>query len=207
MLRLKDNYQCVILFLSLSFVINNTSEKENKTMNYMISGKNIDVTEGLKQAIYDKLGRLEKFFTEDTNAQVTLSVEKERQKIEVTIPMKGHIIRAEQVSDDMYVSIDMVAEIIERQVVRYKKKIIDQNQDAAYFQDRFLEEEDSEEFDEIQIIRSKRFAVKPMYPEDACVQMELLGHSFFVFRNAETDEVNVVYKRKGNTYGLIEPEF
>ena len=206
MLRLKDNYQCVILFLSLSFVINNTSEKENKTMNYMISGKNIDVTEGLKQAIYDKLGRLEKFFAEDTNAQVTLSVEKERQKIEVTIPMKGHIVRAEQVSDDMYVSIDMVAEIIERQVVRYKKKIIDQSQDAAFFQDRFLEEEDIED-DEIQIIRSKRFAVKPMYPEDACVQMELLGHSFYVFRNAETNEVNVVYKRKGNTYGLIEPEF
>ncbi len=188
-------------------MINYTSEKEINTMNYMISGKNIDVTEGLKQAIYDKLGRLEKFFTEDTKAQVTLSVEKERQKIEVTIPMKGHIIRAEQVSDDMYVSIDMVAEIIERQVVRYKKKIIDQNQDAAYFQDRFLEEEDVEEFDDIQIIRSKKFAVKPMYPEDACVQMELLGHSFFVFRNAETDEVNVVYKRKGNTYGLIEPEF
>ena len=175
-------------------------------MNYMISGKNIDVTEGLKQAIYDKLGRLEKFFAEDANAQVTLSVEKERQKIEVTIPMKGHIIRAEQVSDDMYVSIDMVAEIIERQVIRYKKKIIDQNQDAAYFQDRFLEEEDYED-DEIQIIRSKRFAVKPMYPEDACVQMELLGHNFYVFRNAETNEVNVVYKRKGNTYGLIEPEF
>ena len=139
--------------------------KEINTMNYMISGKNIDVTEGLKQAIYDKLGRLEKFFTEDTKAQVTLSVEKERQKIEVTIPMKGHIIRAEQVSDDMYVSIDMVAEIIERQVVRYKKKIIDQNQDAAYFQDRFLEEEDVEEFDDIQIIRSKKFAVKPMYSE------------------------------------------
>ena len=176
-------------------------------MNYMISGKNIDVTEGLKQAVYDKLGRLEKFFNKDTNAQVTFSVEKERQKIEVTIPMKGHIIRAEQVSDDMYVSIDMVAEIIERQVVRYKKKIIDQNQDAAYFQNQFLEEEDDDEFDEIQIIRSKRFAVKPMYPEDACVQMELLGHNFYVFRNAETDEVNVVYKRKGNTYGLIEPEF
>ncbi len=175
-------------------------------MNYIISGKNIDVTEGLKQAIYDKLGRLEKFFAKDTNAQVTLSVEKERQKIEVTIPMKGHIIRAEQVSDDMYVSIDMVAEIIERQVVRYKKKLIDQNQDAVYFQERFIEEEDYED-DEIQIIRSKRFAVKPMYPEDACVQMELLGHNFYVFRNAETDEVNVVYKRKGNTYGLIEPEF
>ena len=176
-------------------------------MNYMISGKNIDVTEGLRQAVYDKLGRLEKFFNEDTNAQVTFSVEKDRQKIEVTIPMKGHIIRAEQVSDDMYVSIDMVVEIIERQVTRYKKRIIDQEQDAAYFQNQFLEEEDEGDDGEISIIRSKRFAVKPMYPEDACVQMELLGHNFYVFRNAETDEVNVVYKRKGNTYGLIEPEF
>ena len=177
-------------------------------MNYIISGKNIDVTEGLRQAVYDKLGRLEKFFNEDTKAQVTFSVEKERQKIEVTIPMKGHIIRAEQVSDDMYVSIDMVVEIIERQVTRYKKKIIDKEQDAAYFNDRFLEEEgDVADEDEIKIIRSKRFAVKPMYPEDACIQMELLGHNFYVFRNAETDEVNVVYKRKGNTYGLIEPEF
>ena len=121
--------------------------------------------------------------------------------------MKGHIIRAEQVSDDMYVSIDMVVEIIERQVTRYKKRIIDQEQDAAYFQNQFLEEEDEGDDGEISIIRSKRFAVKPMYPEDACVQMELLGHNFYVFRNAETDEVNVVYKRKGNTYGLIEPEF
>ena len=176
-------------------------------MNYIISGKNIDVTEGLKQAVYDKLGRLEKFFNEDTNAQVTFSVEKERQKIEVTIPMKGHIIRAEQVSDDMYVSIDMVVEIIERQVTRYKKRIVDQEQDAAFFQNQFLEEEDDSEGDDISIIRSKRFALKPMYPEDACVQMDLLGHNFYVFRNAETDEVNVVYKRKGNTYGLIEPEF
>ncbi len=175
-------------------------------MNYIISGKNIDVTEGLKSAIYEKLGRLEKFFAEDTNIQVTFSVEKERQKIEVTIPMKGHIIRAEQVSDDMYVSIDMVVEVIERQVTRYKKKLIDQEQDAAYFQDQFIEEEDDDD-EEIKIIKSKRFAVKPMYPEDACVQMELLGHNFYVFRNAETDEVNVVYKRKGNTYGLIEPEF
>lgn len=176
-------------------------------MNYIISGKNIDVTDGLRDAVYDKLGRLEKFFTDDTKAQVTFSVEKNRQKIEVTIPMKGHIIRAEQVSDDMYVSIDMVAEIIERQVVKYKKKIIDQSQDAAYFQDSFIEEDDSDaEDDDIRIIRSKKFEVKPMYPEDACIQMELLGHNFYVFRNAESGDVNVVYKRKGNTYGLIEPE-
>jgi len=176
-------------------------------MNYIISGKNIEVTEGLKSAIYDKLGRLEKFFADDTDVQVTFSVEKERQKIEVTIPMKGHIIRAEQSSDDMYVSIDLVVEVIERQVTRYKKKITDKEQNKAYIQKGFFEEDDADDDEEIKIIRSKKFPVKPMYPEDACVQMELLGHSFYVFRNAETDEVNVVYKRKGNTYGLIEPEF
>ena len=122
--------------------------------------------------------------------------------------MKGHIIRAEQSSDDMYVSIDLVVEVIERQVTRYKKKIVDKEQNAAYIQNDFFNvDEDDLDDEEIKIIRSKRFAVKPMYPEDACVQMDLLGHNFFVFRNAETDEVNVVYKRKGNTFGLIEPEF
>ena len=175
-------------------------------MKYTIIGKNIEVTEGLKASVQDKLGRLEKFFADDTDVYVTFSVEKERQKIEVTIPMPKHIIRAEQASDDMYVSIDLVVEVIERQVTRYKKKIVDREQNASLFQSDFFEV-DEEEDEEVKIIRSKRFAVKPMYPEDACVQMELLGHNFYVFSNAETDEVNVVYKRKGNTYGLIEPEF
>ena len=175
-------------------------------MKYTISGKNIEVTDGLRSAIYEKLGRLEKFFAEDTDVQVTFSVEKERQKIEVTIPMKGHIIRAEQSSDDMYVSIDLVEEVIERQITRYKKKITDKEQNKAYMAEGFFTD-DVDDDEEVKIIRSKRFAVKPMYPEDACVQMELLGHNFYVFRNAETDEVNVVYKRRGNTYGLIEPEF
>lgn len=174
-------------------------------MKYTIIGKNIEVTEGLKASVQDKLGRLEKFFADDTDVYVTFSVEKERQKIEVTIPMPKHIIRAEQASDDMYVSIDLVVEVIERQVTRYKKKIVDREQNASLFQSDFFEV-DEEDDEEVKIIRSKRFAVKPMYPEDACVQMELLGHNFYVFRNAETDEVNVVYKRKGNTYGLIEPE-
>ena len=172
-------------------------------MNYRISGKNIEVTEGLRTAVQDKLNKLEKYFTDETEIQVTFSVEKDRQKIEVTIPVKGSVIRAEQVSDDMYVSIDLVEEVIERQVNRYKKKLVDQQQNAAFFQKEFLEDDEADD-EEIRIIRSKKFAVKP---EDACVQMELLGHNFFVFRNAETDEVNVVYKRKGNTYGLIEPEY
>ena len=136
---------------------------------------------------------------------VTMSVEKERQKIEVTIPVKGNIIRSEQVSNDMYVSIDLVGEVIERQLRKYKEKIVAKQQDGGNFKKEFLEKE-SEPLDEVRIIRTKRFDMKPMYPEDACIQMELLGHNFFVFCNAENEEVNVVYKRKGNTYGLIEPE-
>lgn len=174
-------------------------------MQYIISGRNIDVTEGLKSAIYEKIGKLERYFTPETEVHVTLSVEKERQKIEITIPMKGNIVRAEQVSSDMYVSIDLVEEIIERQLRKYKNKLVDQKQTAESLSKAFIEE-DAGEDDEIKIIRSKRFAIKPMDPEEACLQMDLLGHNFYVFRNAATDEVNVVYKRKGNTFGLIEPE-
>ncbi len=174
-------------------------------MKMIISGKNIDVTPGLRSAVESKLGKLERYFTADTEIYVTLSVEKDRQKIEVTIPMKGNIIRSEQTSSDMYVSIDLVEEIIERQLRRYKTKLIAQQQAAASFQPDYLEGEEVEE-EEVKIVRTKKFDIKPMYPEDACVQMELLGHSFYVFCNAETDQVNVVYRRKGNTYGLIEPE-
>lgn len=174
-------------------------------MPYTISGKNIEVTEGLRNAVMDKLGKLERYFTPETEIIVTLSVEKERQKIEVTIPVKGGIIRSEQVSNDMYVSIDLVEEVIERQLRKYKNKIIDKHQEGGNFRQEFMDKE-VEDDEEIKIIRTKHFGMKPMFPEDACVQMELLGHNFFVFRNAETDEVNVVYKRKGSTYGLIEPE-
>ena len=175
-------------------------------MKFVIVGKNMEVTDNLKNAVEEKIGKLERYFTPDTEAKVTMSVEKDRQRIEVTIPVKGTIIRSEQVSNDMYVSIDLVEEIIERQLKKYKTKIVDSKRDASgSFKQEFLEKE-FEEDEEIKIVRSKRFDVKPMYPEDACIQMELLGHSFYVFCNAETDQVNVVYKRKGNTYGLIEPE-
>lgn len=174
-------------------------------MKMIISGKNIDVTPGLRSAVEAKLGKLERYFTADTEIYVTLSVEKDRQKIEVTIPMKGNIIRSEQTSSDMYVSIDLVEEVIERQLRKYKEKIVAKQQDGGNFKKEFLEKE-SEPLEEVRIIRTKRFDMKPMYPEDACIQMELLGHNFFVFCNAENEEVNVVYKRKGNTYGLIEPE-
>ena len=186
-------------------------------MKFIISGKNIEVTEGIKAAIEEKLGRLDKYLVDDTIVNVTLSVQKGRQKIEVTIPMKGHIIRAEEGSEDMYVSIDLVVDVIERQIRRYKTRLMNQKYDGTSFKQEFMEQvipnygedssDDDVEDDEIRIIRSKKFAIKPMDVEEACVQMELLGHDFFVFRNADTFEVNVVYKRKGNTYGLIEPEF
>lgn len=174
-------------------------------MKFVIVGRNIEVTPGLRTAVEDKIGKLEKYFNPDTEAHVTLSVEKERQKIEVTIPVKGSIIRSEQVSNDMYVSIDLVEEVIERQLRKYKNKIIEKHKNGGNFKKEFLEKEVQGD-DEVKIIRTKHFDMKPMFPEDACVQMELLGHSFFVFINAETDAVSVVYKRKGNTYGLIEPE-
>ena len=175
-------------------------------MRITITGRNIELTDGIKAAVQDKLSKLEKYFSADTDVFVTLSVEKERQKIEVTIPIKGHIIRSEQVSSDMYVSIDLVEEVIERQLKRYRTKLIDRNQSAGTgFTQDFIDTEGDDD-EEVKIVRTKRFGMKPMYPEDACVQMELSGHDFFVFRNAETDEVNVVYRRKGNTYGLIEPE-
>ena len=177
-------------------------------MNINITGRNIELTDGLKSAVEEKLSKLEKFFTPDTQCNVTLSVEKERQKIEVTIPVKGSIIRSEQVSNDMYVSIDLVLEVLERQLRKYRTKLISRQQEPGeFFNDEYINRDEPDDDEDIKIIREKRFGIKPMYPEDACVQMELLGHDFFVFRNAETDEVNVVYKRRGNTYGLIEPEF
>ena len=175
-------------------------------MKYVITGRGTNVTDGLRSAIEEKLGKLEHYFAPDTEVHVTLKVEKDRQKVEVTVPVKGHIIRAEQVSDDMYVSIDLIEDIIERQLRKYKTKIVDSKQNVGSFTSEFMQEDDNEDED-VKVIRTKRFAVKPMDPEEACVQMELLNHSFYVFRNAETDEVNVVYKRKGGDYGLIEPEF
>lgn len=174
-------------------------------MKFVIVGRNIEVTEGLREAVKDKIGKLEKYFNPNTEAHVTLSVEKDRQKIEVTIPVKGNIIRSEQVSNDMYISIDLVEEVIERQLKKYKNKLVDKHQSGGDFSQAFIENDFLDE-EEVKIVRTKKFDIKPMYPEDACIQMELLGHNFFVFINAETDQVNVVYKRKGDTYGLIEPE-
>ena len=141
-------------------------------MRFIITGRNIDITEGLKSAVEEKLGKLDRFFAPETEVNVTLSVEKERQKIEVTIPVKGNIIRSEQVSSDMYVSIDLVEEVIERQLKKYKNKIVDKQQNAAAFAQEFVEKDYDD--DEVKIIRTKRFGIKPMDPEEACVRWSFL---------------------------------
>ena len=172
-------------------------------MLYTINGKNIEVGNRLKNAIYEKVGKLERYFSPDTEVHVTMSVEREISKIEITIPVKGSIIRAEEQAEDMMAAIDLVQDVLERQVKKYRSKLSDVRAERGAQPD-FADEYDDDEI--IHIERMKKFAIKPMDPEEACVQMDMLGHSFYVFRNSETEEVNVVYRRRNGTYGLIEPE-
>lgn len=136
-------------------------------MRFIITGRNMVVTEGLREAVEEKLGKLDKFFASETEVHVTLSVQKEQQKIEVTIPVKGHIIRSEQESNDMYVSIELVEEVIERQLKKYKNKLIDKKRNAADFAPEYVDEdEEIFEDEEVKIIRAKKFGIKPMNAEE-----------------------------------------
>lgn len=181
-------------------------------MRYNIIGKNIDVWDKTKEAIERKMDRIAKLFPEDTEATITLSVEKQVATVEVTIPMYTRIARAEVQDADMTAAIDKAVDILEGQVVRYKKRMRTKIRGgaeayAAEYAAILIPEEDLEGEESVKIEKIKRFDVKPMDAEEAVMEMELIGHSFFVFRNGETDEINVVYKRKNGTYGLIEPEY
>lgn len=174
-----------------------------------ISGKQMEVTDSLKEVINEKCTKLDKYFHKDTPITITLSSQKERQIVEATIPFSGTIIRAEEATPDMYASIDSVISILERQIRKHKTKLQQRNKasDTIRFenivpQDTSDENEDSEES---KIVRTKRFTLKPMDKEEAVLQMDLLRHNFFVYMDGETGETNVVYKRKDGNYGLIEP--
>lgn len=177
-------------------------------MKVIVSGKNIEVTEALKETVESKISKLDKYFNEGAEAQATLTVEKSRQIIEVTIPINGSILRAEESTHDMYTSIDKVVDKLIKQLSKHKTKM-EKNRINNYETIRFENInifEDEQNF-EPKLVKTKKFALKPMGSEEAVLQMELIGHNFFVFANADTDEVNVVYKRKDGNYGLIEPEF
>lgn len=182
-------------------------EKGLFLMKNIITGRNIELTDALRDIVEKKMSRLDKYFQEDATATVTLNVEKLRQIVEVTIPISGNIIRAEETTDDMYTSIDRVIDVLERQVRRHKEKLKDRKhtKETIRFENVVdLPADDAEE--EGKIVKFKKFPLKPMDEEEAILQMELIGHAFYVFRNGETGDVNVVYKRKDGHYGLIEPQ-
>ncbi len=170
-------------------------------MNITYKGRNIDVTPALKEHAEKKLGRLERIMDVDS-ATVTMVVEKNNQRAEVNMMIHGYILRGEVVSDDMYGSLDLVADKMEKQLVKYKEKLQRKNkkQKLAYM-------DLSEPVVEDELVRTKRFTLKPMTTEEAIMQMNMLGHTFFVYANAETEAVNVVYCRKDGKYGVLEPEF
>lgn len=173
-------------------------------MRINLAGKNLVVTDALKNAVDDKFEKFNKYFRDEIEAKVTLNVEKNRQIIEVVIPLNGTIIRAEERTEDMYTSLDRVVDKLNKQITKYKSKL--EKKHKAHNSIRFEHIPNfKEEEEEIKIVKTKRFEVKPMSSEEAVLQMELLGHNFFVFTNAQTNEINVVYKRKDNDYGLIDP--
>ncbi|NMM61527.1 ribosome-associated translation inhibitor RaiA [Clostridium sp. P21] len=175
-------------------------------MRITVSGKNIEVTSALRNTVERKLSKLEKYFNPDVEVYATLSVQKNRQIVEVTIPFNGVILRGEEENDDMYASIDLVVDKLEGQIRKQKTKLQRRNHsDSLKFQ--FIPDVEPKDKDESKIVKTKKFAIKPMSSEEAVLQMELLGHNFFVYKSAEDGEVNVVYKRKDGNYGLIEPEF
>jgi putative sigma-54 modulation protein len=177
-------------------------------MNIKFTGKGMDVTEALRDVTEKKIGRLDKYFQKDIEGNVTFSSEKNRKIIEVTINLPGTIIRAEESSDDMYASIDKAVDVLERQMRKYKTRLQKQykNTETIRFENVVPLPVEEEEDDLPKLVKTKRFILKPMTSEEAVLQMELLRHNFFVFMDGETGSVNVVYKRKDNNYGLIEPE-
>ena len=176
-------------------------------MQYIISGKNIELTEALETKMIRQMSKLDKYFLPTAEAQITFSVEKLRHIIEITIPFNGRLLRAEVEGKDMYAIMDDAVAIIEKQLNKYKGRIQDRSRSTkqVVFAEEFMKPVVTEEELPLAIKKTKRFAVKPMSAEEAVLQMELLGHNFFVYLDANMEDVNVVYKRKNGTYGLIEP--
>lgn len=182
-------------------------------MNYNIRGENIEVTQPIREYVEKKISKLNRYFDTPpiSDVHVNLSVYNDEQQIEVTIPMTDLLLRAEEQHADLYAAIDLVVDKLERQIRKHKTKVNrkfrQKGAEKHIFAD--LEKEANGaadmESDEIEIVRTKRFNLKPMDSEEAILQMDMLGHAFFVFTNAETDDTNVVYKRRDGKYGLIEP--
>jgi putative sigma-54 modulation protein len=179
-------------------------------MKIIFKGKHIEVTDAMRNYIEKRLNKIERHFDHILEVIVTLSVEKNRQIVEATLQASRALIRAEEETDDMYASIDRVADKLERQIQKYKEKYFRKPHAGTKkkgLTNKGVDAEDSESDKIAKIVKTKRFAIKPMSVEEAAMQMDLLGHNFFVFANDNTNKVNVLYKRKDGNFGLIEPEF
>ena len=177
-------------------------------MRITITGKNIEVSEYLSDLITKKVSKLDKYFPENTEVHVAMAVERNRHIMEVTIPYDGGLIRGEEVTGDMYASIDNVLAKLEKQIMRHRTRL-EKNLRAGAFKALdpvYMDSFDSVSEEERKVVRVKRFSIKPMDVDEAILQMELLGHSFYVFENADDGKINVLYQRKDGNYGLITPE-
>ncbi|MDR1496297.1 MAG: ribosome-associated translation inhibitor RaiA [Clostridiales Family XIII bacterium] len=175
-------------------------------MNVKISSKNLKASDYLLDIIESKFQKLDKYFRSDTEARVTLSLEKGRQGIEATINAKGVVFRAEDNSTDVYAGIDKVVDRLAGQIAKYKKKLVKKHKDKGILNFDGIPDVETTEDETLVIARRKKFLLHPMSPDEAILQMELLGHTFFVFLNMETSNIGVVYKRNDGTYGLLETE-
>lgn len=176
-------------------------------MQIIVKGKNIEVSEPLRQYAEKKIAKVEKFFERGkVEADATLSTERGIHALDLTVKVGGLLLRGEEKSDDMYAAIDGAVDKIERQVRKYKTRINKRRTNGVVIAENVVPEPHAE-VDEGRIVKTKRFAIKPMSVEEAAMQMDLLGHDFYVFANAESEEVNVIYRRRDGNYGLIEPEF
>lgn len=181
-------------------------------MNINIRGENLEVTGALREYVEKKLNKLERYLDipPASDAHVTLRVQKDRQNVEVTIPLRGAVLRAEEKNSDMYASIDLVVDKLEGQIRKHKTKANRKFNREGGIRNLFTENDKaasatySDEEDELELVRTKKFTMKPMDVEEAILQMNLIGHTFFVFANMDNDQINVVYKRDDGRYGLIE---
>ncbi len=176
-------------------------------MRYNIVTRNTDLTPGMDEAVAKSTAKLDKYFNESAQLNVTLTVEKYCQIVEMSLLFNGQLLRSEVNGENIYKILDEAVDTLEKQVLRFKNKLRSKHRqaDLSAFTHDFMEAKVEDEDDVLQIKKRKKFAIKPMSAEEAVMQMELVGHNFYVYLDAKSEEVNVVYKRKNNSYGLIEP--
>lgn len=175
-------------------------------MNYIISGRSIVLTEALKDYAKAKIGKVERFFEPSTEVHITFSIQKDRKIVEVTIRYRGIVFRVEEENTDMYAALDKASDILERQIRKNRTRLAKKMYDNPLKYEGIFKDDSKDKEEEYDIIKSKSFSLKPMDVDEALLQLNLVGHTFFVFVNAKSNKVNVVYRRKFGGYGILEPE-